>query len=517
MEERMKVLRIFFILALFALVMPISCVSDDEEEEGINDQNSSDSGSDSGDSNGNSGDKDGNSGDNTDTDPDDNGGNSGGDGGNSGGGGGNSGDNGGNSGDNGGNSGEPCTPGETQKCPYHASSGTEGVGPCKAGTKTCKADGTWDTCVGEVTPINEVGNKLCADGIDNDCNGVVDDGTDFDGDGHGACSDCCETVSDCPQPASAWDETQHACEYGNPGDHKCDSNLSPTTHDPADYAKAIGICKTTTADSDEWGLISARIVAPDGKNPSGSVDKVHDGSHGLLTGLGNVISAKGHYLLALTTGQVADPFSENNSYNGQTSSYPPNDWFDYHKEKYPSSPACSAGEDADSEMFDAVMFEMKIKVPLDSKSFSFKIYFLTKEYPTWICSEYNDFFVALLDSKYTTTDPTLKNPEDKNLALDASGNPVGVNLAPAGLFSQCVNQSNYNVTSCQGTEELQGTGFENNGGTGWLTVRGNVVGGEIITLRLAIWDLDDHNWDSITLIDDFKWDTNEHTPGIDPF
>ncbi|MBP5202640.1 choice-of-anchor L domain-containing protein [bacterium] len=512
----MKFLRIFSILLLFALVMPISCVSDDDEGNNEN-QNSSDD-SMNGDNNGNSADNGGNSGDNGGNSGD-NSGNSGDNSGNSGDNSGNSGDNSGNSGDNNGNSGDNngnCTPGEIQKCPYHAYPETEGVGPCKAGTKTCKADGTWGVCEGEVTPVNEIGNKLCADGIDNDCNGTVDDGTDIDGDGHGACSDCCELSSDCPQPALAWDEKNDVCEYGNPGDHKCDSDLSPSTHDPADYAKAIGICKTTTEDSDEWGLISARIVAPDGKNPSGSIDKIHDGSHGLLTGLGNVISAKGHYLLALTTGQVADPFSSENSYNGGTSSYPPEDWFDFHDNQYPSAPVCTGNEDEDAQMWDAVMFEMKIKVPLDSKSFSFKIYFLTKEYPTWICSKFNDFFVALLDSKYTSTDPTLKNPEDKNLALDASGNPVGVNLAPAGLFSQCVNQSNYNVTSCQGTEELQGTGFENNGGTGWLTVRGNVVGGEIITLRMAIWDLDDSNWDSITLIDDFKWDTNEHTPGIDP-
>ena len=401
-----------------------------------------------------------------------------------------------------------CTPKAVEKCHYQGKDGTEGVGPCKAGSRTCQNNGKWGSCSGEVIPVPESGNLLCSDGIDNDCNGVVDDGTDFDQDGHGACSDCCETIDDCPNPAEAWDETKDVCEYGNPGDHKCDSNLNPDSHDPSDYAKAIGVCKTTTEDSDEWGLISARIVAPSGKESG----KVHDGSHGLLSGLGKVISPKGKYMLALTTGQVANPFSAEGRYNGGTSSEPPKDWFNFHDEKFPSAPACSNGKESEEyQVNDAVMCEMKIKVPADAKSFSMKIYFLTKEYPLWLCQQYNDFFIALLDSEYKSSDSTLKNPDDKNLAMDKDGNPVGVNLAPAGLFTQCEN--NEQVSSCKGTEELKGTGFESNGGTGWLTTRGNVVGGEIITLRLAIWDLYDHVWDSLVLIDNFRWDTNEYTPG----
>ena len=102
-----------------------------------------------------------------------------------------------------------------------------------------------------------------------------------------------------------------------------------------------------------------------------------------------------------------------------------------------------------------------------------------------------------------------------NLAMDAAGNPVGVNLAASGLFTQCKPVDKYSATSesCIGTGDLEGTGFEDHGGTGWLTTRGNVVGGEVITLRLAIWDLGDHALDSLVLIDNFKWDAAEYTPG----
>ena len=105
--------------------------------------------------------------------------------------------------------------------------------------------------------------------------------------------------------------------------------------------------------------------------------------------------------------------------------------------------------------------------------------------------------------------------------MDANHNPVGVNLAPAGLFTQCkelstvtnIDSQSFDATSCTGTDELQGTGFENNGATGWLTTRGNVVGGEIIKLRFAIWDLTDHQLDSLVLIDNFKWEVTEQKPG----
>ena len=209
-------------------------------------------------------------------------------------------------------------------------------------------------------------------------------------------------------------------------------------------------------------------------------------------------------MLGLSSGQVTDPFTEikNGSQSGA-----PSDWLEANNGSFPSAPACGGTSGTSGNVNDAVMFEMRIRVPKTARSFSFDIYFLTKEYPTYICSNYNDFFIELLDSAYTSDDPALQNPADKNLAMDAAGNPIGINIAASGLFTQCSPNHSYTATetSCTGTEELEGTGFEENGGTGWLTTRGNVVGGEIITLRLAIWDLGDHLLDSLVLIDNFQW------------
>ncbi|MBX7192607.1 MAG: hypothetical protein K1X94_11145 [Sandaracinaceae bacterium] len=59
----------------------------------------------------------------------------------------------------------PCDPEATRDCRVELT-----AGPCEAGTQVCR-NGTWSTCEGAIAPVAEV----CNDGIDNDCDGEVDD------------------------------------------------------------------------------------------------------------------------------------------------------------------------------------------------------------------------------------------------------------------------------------------------------------------------------------------------------
>lgn len=66
-----------------------------------------------------------------------------------------------------------CMPGTAIAC-YSGKDGEQGIGQCKAGTKTCNAEGTaYDGCMGEVLP----GAESCKTPGDEDCDGL-------------ACSDC---------------------------------------------------------------------------------------------------------------------------------------------------------------------------------------------------------------------------------------------------------------------------------------------------------------------------------------
>jgi len=71
----------------------------------------------------------------------------------------------------------------TQSC-YTGTAGTQGVGLCKAGSKTC-ALGVWGSCTGEVVPVTEI-----CDDKDNDCDGKKDETwPDTDKDGKHDCLD----------------------------------------------------------------------------------------------------------------------------------------------------------------------------------------------------------------------------------------------------------------------------------------------------------------------------------------
>lgn len=63
--------------------------------------------------------------------------------------------------------GRICEPGTTTSC-YSGLAGTEDIGVCRAGTKTCLADGTgYDACEGEIVPSTEV----CTTVEDEACDG----------------------------------------------------------------------------------------------------------------------------------------------------------------------------------------------------------------------------------------------------------------------------------------------------------------------------------------------------------
>ena len=115
-----------------------------------------------------------------------------------------------------------------------------------------------------------------------------------------------------------------------------------------------------------------------------------------------------------------------------------------------------------------------------------------------------------------------------------SGNqrwPIGINIAGGtSLFSVCESQTtnsacwdtDVSTASCSlGAAQLTGTGFEKpssssctiGGGTYWLTTSGNVVPGEIVEIRIAIWDVGDTAFDSLVLIDGFKWLSSATLPG----
>ncbi len=432
-----------------------------------------------------------------------------------------------------------CNPGDTHAC-YDGASGTENVGPCIGGTQSCDSNGMWSSCTGEVTPSSEV----CGDNVDNNCNGQVDEDIDQDGDGWTTCQgDCCDST-ECGTPSLvnpgaieiAGDGVDNDCNgmIDEPV-ATCDTGLTSTSTTAMDYAKAIDLCQTTTMADKKWGVIDAKLTLANGTGTPNTKSKAILAHYG--TG---VVPHAGSSLMLISSGNAAgvgDPnYTASLDTNENTTSAFPSDWFASNGNTLPNAPGCPAP--LGSTANDPVMLTLTVRVPTNVQSFSLDTNFFSDEFPEWTCSPFNDFFVVLLDSTYSGTPA---NPTDKNLAFYQSGTnkyPVGVNLAAGntGLFTQCVNGAtgcesaiqggtSGTINTCTSTADLAGTGMDQadsgecdntskkGGGTGWLVTTGNVQPGEIMTLRIAIWDTSDHALDSLAVIDNFKWSGTPSSPG----
>lgn len=423
-----------------------------------------------------------------------------------------------------------CTPGETREC-YEGPSNSKGVGICKAGIATCVVDGTdWSECVGQVLPQPEI----CGDGIDQNCDGedmTPENAIDIDGDGFTYCDgDCCETSWDCyVDPARVGPGSFEVPENGiddncngviDEVNNGCDAGLNSNSTDPLDLGKALDLC--IVENEKQFGLVSAKLVFPNGNemsdaygsNPSISVP---ESAYVILPGFGNLVKPnQGENLTMLSTGQSKTKI-DNKDTDNLTESGAPQDWYSFHGNKFPDSPNCGimGGDSGSNPVRDPIMLELIVRAPNNAESFSIDINFHSAEFPDYVCKGFNDFFVMLLDSTFTSPDFNLQNPLDKNLAMDENKNPVGINLAKSGLFKVCKNKvfPPTNFPGCNDDTLLQGTGLEGHGATGWLVSKGNIVPGEEFKIRMAIWDTGDHIYDSLVLLDNFIWYESAQKPG----
>ncbi len=317
----------------------------------------------------------------------------------------------------------------------------------------------------------------------------------------------------------------------------CDTSLA-ITGDAFAFANAMGLCQTARSAIDtKWGVIVASYrrgygdYAPD--SGISNDQPPHEGQHGILDRFGaSVVPREGVKLGVLSTG-FAREFDGDSASScaaadaGATGCFKPGRLMQSAEQTLRGVPSgfpkivdtCSSIPKR--EVFDVIDVRLAIKVPKNARGFSFDFNFWTGEWPEYVCTPYNDGFVAMVEST------NLYGGAATNVCFDSRGNPIGVNNA---FFDRCTPNTR---TGCApgvggtpgtsicagGPGELEGTGFFNpgiwcnpgtlssgGGATGWLRTAVPVEAGEVIKLDFVIWDTGDPTLDSTVLLDNFRWE-----------
>ncbi len=340
-------------------------------------------------------------------------------------------------------------------------------------------------CNDDDPDIYPMAPELC-DGKDNDCNGIVDDICDNDHDGYaitaygklpgGDCDDQDPLVNPGAMEVAAdgvdnncdgvTDEAIAPCDNGNKGD-------------PMSFAGAIELCApwVTGAKLNKDADPRAYVI----RTSYGTNYKPRQGANFVMLSTGIAADKKDMSWVEPqpgTTFSNVDPNPLPMANNGCGNQVDPNQVNDY------------------------VELTLTLKVPTNAQSFSFNFMFVSAEYPEFVGTNFNDKFLAILDSK----------SYQGNISFDKNMHPITVN---AGFFDVCQSaMTKCGQSACtKPVTQLNGTGYEDvdgggrpvGGGTGWLTTTSPVTPGETATLRFIIFDEGDHQYDSSVIIDNVQF------------
>ncbi len=378
-----------------------------------------------------------------------------------------------------------------------APAGPNCVSDVCAARPECCLTGWSSLCVSLVPTLCDL---ACGANRDGECVACFEDGTDHDGDGYsfldGDCLDCDAAVS-----PGAYDFPKNLRDEDCDGlvDNEvvgCDAGLALASLDPLNYARAVDLCRFTTAGAvgaaRTWGVVDAKFVRADGSACTDSRQK------GLLSQYGaNNFPEAGQRMAAFSSGTARNPWEAGyvnpnfTGYGGAQLVAPP-----------PGFPKNSAGCPSGRAAYDSCGLELTLRAPTNAQSFSFAFDYFSTEYPEWVCTSYNDTFIALYDG-------SLNPYADENISFDSKGNPVSVNAGffeiPGGPVLQHPLLAN---TGHDGICKDVKPPYPNQvcgGATDWLVTTAPVSPGEEIRLTFMIWDTGDAKWDSHVLVDNFRW------------
>jgi len=316
---------------------------------------------------------------------------------------------------------------------------------------------------------NDPSDPVGTDGIDNDCDGKVDN------------------LITCEPTAAAGTFDANAVDYANASD-LCDNPMCPRIASTIWYGPSPGNARRVTKHMGSYG------------NP------LHFGPR------------QGQLMSFLSSGTAEDA-TDNAGY----ATCPGTDFMTTFMNPMPlpasqNTNPCGTGVDESTvSVHDYTELRMSIKAPVNAGSFAFDFAFFSEEFPVYVCQGYNDTFLAIQTSQ--------QYPTGYQIAYDANNHRINVNngfFQDCNPCNNCVPGFNFNVTCPNGIMPLGGTFFEvplpasvsppsqcnenhGSGGTDWLTTTSPINPGETFTLSWIIFDEFDGILDSSIVLDHFRW------------
>lgn len=135
---------------------------------------------------------------------------------------------------------------------------------------------------------------------------------------------------------------------------------------------------------------------------------------------------------------------------------------------------------------DVSVLKIDLAVPASANCLSFDFKFFSEEYFEYVGSQFNDAFIAELDSSTWTTSGVNTITAPNNFAFDGAGNVISVNATGIGTAS---------------VAQAAGTTYD--GATPLLSAAKQVTPGNH-SLYLSIFDQGDNVWDSATFVDNLR-------------
>ena len=336
---------------------------------------------------------------------------------------------------------------------------------------------------------------------------------DDDGDGwttcNGDCNDHDSLVNPCAfdtnlasGDAVGKDGIDNDCDGQIDNLRMCDSSLSSGHVTAASsYASAVDVCDNSQCQV---------VVGAAWYGPNNAV------AHRITSHMGNFTPHKGSYMAFLSTG-IADDLTD-------TPSYRPGDGTDLSNTFTHPSPLtsqqnvnpCGTGANEPTTVHDYAELRLTLKAPINAGSFTFDFNFFSEEYPAYVCRGFNDTFLAMLTSQqYTTPFQIAFDPNNHRVNVNnsffqdctsiVSGDNLGYTHTCTGALS-LLNNTGYEIKYGQ-TSLTLGNLNKGSGATDWLKTTAPIQPGETFTLSFIVFDEGDGILDSAVNLDNFRWNS----------